>query len=209
MQGAATNDTGIGLHLHWLEAIATRRPCLCEGAMGRTILLTGRPGVGKTTIIKRIADRLGDSAGGFYTTEIREGGRRQGFNIVTLDGKEGILSHVDIKHSPRVSKYGVNLRDLEEIGVAALRRAVAEAQWVIVDEIGKMELFSPAFREAIVEAIESNCVVVGTVMSSRNQWVDRVKDLPQVTVLEVTTANRDHMAQRILDLLQTSSSPAG
>jgi nucleoside-triphosphatase len=208
MQRAARNDTGIALHHHWLEAVAARKPCLCEGAMGRTILLTGRPGVGKTTIIKQIVDRLGDSAGGFYTTEIREGGRRQGFKIVTLDGKEGILSHVDIKHPPRVSKYGVNLRDLQEIGVTALRKAVAEAKWVIVDEIGKMELFSPAFREAIAGAIESDCVVVGTVMSGRNQWVDRVKNLPQVTVLEVTTANRDQMAQQVLDLLLTSSSPA-
>jgi nucleoside-triphosphatase len=175
--------------------------------MGRTILLTGRPGVGKTTIIKQIAERLGDSAGGFYTTEIREGGRRLGFKIVTLDGREGVLSHVDIKRPPRVSKYGVNLKDLEEIGVAALRRAVAEAQWVVVDEIGKMELFSEAFRAAIVEAIESDAVVVGTVMSSRNAWVDRVKNLPQVNVLEVTTANRDQMAQRVLDLLHTSPSP--
>lgn len=175
--------------------------------MGRTILLTGRPGVGKTTIIKQIADRLGDLAGGFYTTEIREGGRRQGFSIVTLDGKQGILSHVDVKDAPRVSRYGVNLGDLEEIGVAALRSAVAEARWVVVDEIGKMELLSEPFRAAILEAIESDSVVVGTVMSSRNQWVDRVKNLPQVTVLEVTTANRDQMAQRVLDLLHAPSSP--
>jgi nucleoside-triphosphatase len=190
-----------------MSTVAAWKPSQCGGAMGRTILLTGRPGVGKTTIIKQIAERLGDSAGGFYTTEIREGGRRLGFKIVTLDGREGVLSHVDIKRPPRVSKYGVNLRDLEEIGVAALRRAVAEAQWVVVDEIGKMELFSEAFRAAIVEAIESDAVVVGTVMSSRNAWVDRVKNLPQVTVLQVTTANRDQMAQRVLDLLHTSPSP--
>jgi nucleoside-triphosphatase len=190
-----------------ISTIVSWRPSLCEGAMGRTILLTGRPGIGKTTIIKQIADRLGDSAGGFYTAEIREGGRRLGFKILTLDGREGILSHVDIERSPRVSKYGVNLRDLEEIGVVALRNAVARAQWVVVDEIGKMELFSKAFRDAIVEAIESDSVVVGTVMSSRNEWVDRVKDLPQVTVLEVTTSNRDEMAQRVIDLLHASSSP--
>jgi nucleoside-triphosphatase len=176
--------------------------------MGRTILLTGRPGVGKTTIIRRIAETLGDGAGGFYTTEIRESGRRQGFKIVTLDGEEGILSHADIKGTPRVSRYGVNLRDLEEIGVTALRSAVAEAQCVVVDEIGKMELLSDEFRTAIVEAIESDVTVVGTVMSSRNQWVDRIKDLPQVTVLEVTTANRDQIAQRVLNLLHPPPSAA-
>jgi nucleoside-triphosphatase len=170
--------------------------------MGRTILLTGRPGVGKTTIIREIAERLGAAAGGFYTAEIREGSRRQGFRIVTLDGKEGVLSHVDIRGTPRVSRYGVNLKDLEEIGVAALRRAVADADYVLIDEIGKMELFSEDFRRAVLEAIRSDRPVVGTVLRSRNAWVDNLKTLPEVTVLEVTEANRDRMAQHALDLLR-------
>jgi nucleoside-triphosphatase len=177
---------------------------LSEVAMGRTILLTGRPGVGKTTIIKSIADRLGGTAGGFYTAEIRQGGRRLGFKIVTLDGREGILAHIDIEGRPRVSKYGVNVGDLEEIGVAALLRAMMEGRCVVVDEIGKMELFSQRFRETIAAAIAGDSLVVGTVMKGRNPWVDELKCLPQVIVLEVTGANRAHMAQRVLSLLGSS-----
>lgn len=173
--------------------------------MGRTILLTGRPGIGKTTVIKEVVDRLGGHAGGFYTAEIRKGGRRQGFKIVTLEGQEGVLSHVNIKGSPRVSRYGVNLKDLEEIGVAALRRAFAEADFVVVDEIGKMELFSDAFRKAVMEAIESDKVVLGTVMATRHPWVDALKALPQVTVLELTEANRDRMVQLVVERLQSAS----
>jgi nucleoside-triphosphatase len=176
--------------------------------MGRTILLTGRPGVGKTTIIREIADELGAAAGGFYTAEIRESGRRQGFKIVTLDGKEGILSHVDIKGTPRVSKYGVNLKDLEEIGVTALRRAVADADYVLVDEIGKMELFSEEFRRTVLEAIRSDKPVVGTVLRSRNRWVDGLTTLPEVSVLEVTEANRASVVQHVLDLLRGPSCTA-
>jgi nucleoside-triphosphatase len=173
--------------------------------MGRTILLTGRPGVGKTTVIKTVVKQLGGRAGGFYTAEIREGGRRQGFKIVTLDGQEGILSHVDIKAPPRVSRYGVNLRDLEEVGVAALQRAIEEADLVIVDEIGKMELFSQGFRRAVAEAIEGDKPVLGTVMASPEPWVDALKDLPQVTVIEVTTDNREQIAPLIMELLQSPS----
>jgi nucleoside-triphosphatase len=173
--------------------------------MGRTILLTGHPGVGKTTIIKGIAESLGDSAGGFYTSEIREAGRRQGFKIVTLDGEEGILAHADVKGPPRVSKYGVNLRDLEGVGVAALMQAMANARCVVVDEIGKMELFSERFREVVMAAIEGDSMVVGTAMKARNAWVDDLKALPQVTIVEVTEANRDHMAQRVLSLLDIRS----
>ncbi len=173
--------------------------------MGRTILLTGRPGIGKTTVIKEVVDRLGGHAGGFYTAEIRKGGRRQGFKIVTLEGQEGVLSHVNIKGSPRVSRYGVNLKDLEEIGVAALRGAIAEADLVVVDEIGKMELFSEEFREAVMEAIESDKVVLGTVMATRNPWVDTMKALPQLTILELTEANRDRMVQRVMEELESPS----
>ncbi|MFQ6001621.1 MAG: nucleoside-triphosphatase, partial [Anaerolineae bacterium] len=72
------------------------------------ILLAGRPGVGKTTVIKQVVEMLGGEAGGFYTEEIRQGGRRLGFKIITLEGEEGVLAHVDIKGAPRVSKYGVN-----------------------------------------------------------------------------------------------------
>ena len=173
--------------------------------MGRTILLTGRPGVGKTTVIKRVVEQLGARAGGFYTAEMRKGGRRQGFKIVTLDGQEGILSHVDIKGQPRVSRYGVNLTDLDEVAVAALRQAIAEADIVVVDEIGKMELFSEEFRKAVTEAVESEKPVLGTVMATRDPWVDSLKALPQVTVIEVTQDNREQMVPLVMELLQSPS----
>jgi nucleoside-triphosphatase len=173
--------------------------------MGRTILLTGRPGVGKTTVIKRVVEQLGARAGGFYTAEMRKGGRRQGFKIVTLDGQEGILSHVDIKGRPRVSRYGVNLTDLDEVAVAALRQAIAEADIIVVDEIGKMELFSEEFRKAVTEAVESVKPVLGTVMATRDPWVDSLKALPQVTVIEVTQDNREQMVPLVMELLQSPS----
>jgi nucleoside-triphosphatase len=176
--------------------------------MARTILLTGRPGVGKTTVVREIARKLGEIAGGFYTSEIREGGRRRGFKIVTLDGQEGILADLDVQGRPRVSKYGVNLRDLEEIGVASLRRAVRQGRYVVVDEIGRMELLSEVFRTAVVGAIESDSPVIGTVMRGHDPWVDRIKNLSQVTVLEVTLANRDTMAQRVVDMLDHGSGSA-
>ncbi len=170
--------------------------------MGKTILLTGRPRVGKTTIIKDVVKMLPGRAGGFYTEEMRERGRRQGFRIVTLDGQEGVLAHVGIKSRMRVSKYGVNLADLEGIGVAAIQEAIAQKDYVVIDEIGKMELFSQAFKDAVWEAVHSDKPVLGTITLSSHPWADRVKALPQVTVIEVTQANRDEIAQQVLDSLE-------
>lgn len=170
--------------------------------MGKTILLTGRPRVGKTTIIKDVVGRLPGQAGGFYTEEIRERGQRQGFKIVTLEGQEGILAHVSIRSRMRVSKYGVNLADLEGIGVAAIREAIAYKDYVVIDEIGKMELFSQVFKDAVWAAIHSDKPVLGTITLRPHPWADSVKALPQVTIVEVTEANRDKIAQRISDLFK-------
>lgn len=170
--------------------------------MGKTILLTGRPRVGKTTIIKDVARRLPGQAGGFYTEEMRERGRRQGFKIVTLDGREGVLAHVSIKSRMRVSKYGVKLTDLEGIGVAAIREAIAQKDYVVIDEIGKMELFSQAFKDVVWEAIHSGKPVLATITLASHPWADSVKALPQVTIIEVTQANRDGIAQQVLDSLE-------
>ncbi|MFQ6057418.1 MAG: NTPase [Anaerolineae bacterium] len=170
--------------------------------MGQTILLTGPPRVGKTTIIQRVVERLPGRVGGFYTAEIRERGRRQGFKIVTLDGQEGILAHVDIKGPHRVSKYGVDVAGFEAVGVAALQRAIAGADYIVIDEIGKMELFSATFKAAVREAIESQATVLGTIMLRSHPWADDIKRHPHVTLLHVTPANRDTLAEEILARLR-------
>ena len=98
--------------------------------MGRTLLLTGRPGIGKTTVIKAVAKSLGQQAGGFYTEEIRGPGGRKGFRLVTLDGQEAVMAHVNLRGRgrPRVSRYGVDVAAIERVGVAALRRAMRQGQ---------------------------------------------------------------------------------
>ena len=167
--------------------------------MGRALLLTGRPGVGKTTIIQAVAARLGANAGGFYTEEIRERGRRTGFRLVSLDGATGILAGVNIASAYRVGKYRVHLQDLEQVGVEALLRAVQQpgVSVVVIDEIGKMELFSPAFRQATLAALDSPKAVLASVMSGSQPWVDAIKARSAVTLIEVTVANRQALPDRI------------
>ncbi|MGD2104062.1 MAG: NTPase [Anaerolineae bacterium] len=168
--------------------------------MGRTLLLTGRPGVGKTTVVKKVARALGEQAGGFITEEIRSSSdRRLGFRVVTLSGKEAIMAHVDLRGQgrPRVSRYGVDVMALEAVGVAALRAATGSGRTIIVDEIGKMELFSDAFKDAVLDAIEGECPVLGTVMSGSDPWVDDLKARDRVEVWEVTAENRHGLPQRI------------
>ncbi len=159
--------------------------------MKSVYLLTGAPGSGKTSIIKQAVAAARGSTGGFYTEEIRSRGVRQGFRLVTLDGDTATLAHTDIQSHYRVSRYRVDLDSLERVGVSALRRAGQHSDLVVVDEIGKMELFSPRFRETVMEIIDSGKMVLGTIMLAPNPWADAIKSKPQVKLVEVTRARRD------------------
>jgi nucleoside-triphosphatase len=175
-----------------------------EGAIGHTLLLTGRPGIGKTTVVKAVAEALGERAGGFYTGEIRGPGGRKGFRLVTLDGWEAVMAHVDLcgRGRPRVSRYGVDVGAIERVGVAALRRAMQAGQIVVIDEIGKMELFCGPFKEAVLQAVNGPRTVVATVMLKPNPWVDGLKALPNVVVWKVTLENREKTAEQVVEWLK-------
>ncbi len=172
--------------------------------MKQVYLLTGKPGSGKTSLIKQIVAGMGEKAGGFYTEEIRSGGTRLGFKLVTLDGQETILAHINIRSPYRVSKYGVDIDSLDRVGVNALSKAARECSLVIIDEIGKMELFSASFREITLKIISSGKKVLGTIMSKPNPWADSVKHQPQVKLIEVTRNNHHQVLAELSSWLSGS-----
>ncbi len=170
------------------------------------LLLTGPPGSGKTTIIRRAVERLGARAGGFYTQELREVGTRTGFEIVTLDGQHATLARVGVRALHMVGRYGVDVEAVERVAVPALERAVASGSLVVVDEIGKMELFSPRFREAVLNALARGARVLGTVMLAPHPFADGVKRDPRVRLVTVTQSARD---AALRDVLEWLGAPAG
>lgn len=175
--------------------------------MGKTLLLTGDPGIGKTTLIRQTVEALGDRAGGFYTQEIAGPGGRKGFQLITLDGQTAVLSHKDLRGPkvPQVGRYGVDLAVLERVGVTALQQAAAAGQIVIVDEIGKMELLSPRFRQALMELILGPAVILGTIIAKPHPEGDAFKRLAPVTIWEVNYRTRDTLAAKILEWLKKAT----
>jgi len=169
--------------------------------MSKVILLTGPPGCGKTTLIRRIVDAIQMPAGGFYTREIREQGVRKGFEIITLDGQRGILAHVGIRSTKRISKYGVDLAVLDSLAVAAIEEAVAEQRLVVIDEIGPMEILSDRFCRVVIQALESPSFVLGTIAKRSMPFTDRVKSMPGVKVIEVLHGEWDRLLSDVLGML--------
>jgi nucleoside-triphosphatase len=169
--------------------------------MSRVILLTGRPGCGKTTTLRRILEHYPGDAGGFYTQEIREGGVRQGFEIITLDGKRSVLAHVAIPSQQRVGKYKLDLDAFEQLAIPAIQGAVERGALVVIDEIGPMEIRSKSFRQVVMQAMESGAQILGSIVQRSTPFTDEIKGMAEVEVIEITPENRKEMQTRIQGLL--------
>jgi nucleoside-triphosphatase THEP1 len=159
----------------------------------KNILFTGVPGCGKSTIIEKIVQRIDRPRTGFFTREMRDRGRRVGFSITTLDGKRGILAHIDIRSRKRVGRYGVNLQDIEAIAVPAMIPA-NDRVIVVVDEIGKMECFSALFRQTLIKVLDSANTLVGAIALKGDAFIEAVKKRPDTLLITVSEKSRDYLA---------------
>jgi len=158
------------------------------------LLITGPPRCGKTTLVKKIIQekRFFKSVGGFLTEEIRGKGARQGFEIISIpDGRRGMLAKKGLSSSWTVGRYGVNIEDLEKIACQAVQEALRSYQTVIIDEIGKMELFSEKFKDAVLSALDSSRIVLATIMERKNEFADRIKKREDVDLFYLNQDNFD------------------
>ena len=180
----------------------------------RILLLTGSPGVGKTSILLRTIETLkakGYGVGGMISRELRVGGSRVGFELLDLKtGRKGWLAHVTQKQGPQVGRYRVNLADLDGIGAEAITNAVRDSDVLAIDEIGPMELHSQRFREALMKAVESPKLVVGVVhQKTTGSLMTELKARDDAEVHLVTLENRGNLdklvSKEALDFLSSTA----
>ena len=173
----------------------------------KNIIITGKPGCGKSTLISRLKEYLNTDftikIGGISTPEIRRDGVRVGFNIINIYSNEiGILSHINQKSGPRISKYKVNLKDLNEIGVKAIVFAIKNCDIIFLDEIGKMEIISKNFQNAVLDAFNSSKIVIATMgLRIRHTFIDEIKSRNDIEILHLTINNRENIFKQIKQFL--------
>lgn len=177
------------------------------------MFVTGHPGIGKTSVLIRATDVLkpaGYKIGGMISREVREQGVRVGFEIIDLHTKQkGWLAHVNQPTGPQISKYRVNMNDLDAIGANSILDAAANADVIVIDEIGSMELFSAEFRKAVGLAVRSSKPVVGAIHSTaRDPLINNIRSREDAEILNVTRENReslhDIIVHKVIQLFKRS-----
>ena len=162
-------------------------------------LITGKPGVGKTTLVRKIIGRMRSvHMAGFYTIEIRSKGSRVGFELRGLNGKCRTLAHVDIPSRHRVGKYGVHTGGFEEF-LETLDPMNPGVELIVIDEIGKMELLSNRFRSLVCDALNSDKQVLASIPIKGNEFVREIKRRLDIHLFEVTHGNLDHLRDAIVE----------
>ena len=141
--------------------------------------------------------------GGVYCPEIRAAnGKRTGFKIIDISSREeGILA--DLKgEGPRIGKYHVNLKDLNRIGVEALKRALTESDYIFIDEIGPMEMHSKKFCRAINVVLDSKKTVLAIIhQKSKNKCISNIRNRNDIIIYEVSAGNREIIQEEIVKQL--------
>ena len=172
---------------------ARRRPV-------KKLLITGKPGVGKTTLIKQVAQMLRPFRPvGFYTEEIRKQGQRVGFQLVSFDGQRRIMSHVDIPGPFRVGRYGVDVEGFER-SLGSL--PFTGASHVVIDEIGKMECLSEQFQRLVTAILDRDVTCIATIALRGTAFIESVKQRPDVTLFSIDRYNRNSLATVLVQAIQ-------
>ena len=172
--------------------------------MEKNILITGFPGTGKTTLIIKLAKALKDfHPVGFYTTEIREGGGRVGFELVSLDGRKGLLSHINIQSPFKVGKYKVDIQGFEDF-LDEIPFLESPTRLIMIDEIGKMECLSARFKSLLKEILDSEKWLIATIAQKGGGPIAETKKREDITLFEMAPINRDSLFLEILSIVSSS-----
>ncbi len=168
----------------------------------RILLLTGNPGIGKTTVILKTAEVLrsdGYRVGGMLSREVRSDGGRIGFEILDIDrGTKGCLANVDAPTGPRIGKYRVNIKSLNEVGVEAISKAIETCDVIIIDEVGPMELSSQEFKKAVIKTTKSTRVIIATIHQRANDaLITHLRNSDESRLFEITEKNREGLEKSI------------
>ena len=168
--------------------------------MRKNILITGMPRSGKSTLLKKLITNF-DQKVGFVTHEVRKDGERVGFELETHNGEKSLLANVDFKTNFKVSRYFVDIKNLDEI-IPSVDK-FDEGDFIFLDEIGQMELFSEKFKVLVKKYLDSSNTCIATLSKVySDEFTEAIKKRDDIFLIEISEENRDEKEKYLETLLR-------
>ncbi len=159
------------------------------------IFLTGRPGIGKTTVVKKFLEVYEGNVIGLLTPEIRKNNKRIGFALKLIPSdEEFIFASVEKISSVKFGKYYLNLENLEKV-LNKIENSLETCELVVIDEIGKMEMFSQRFKTFVKTILESDASILAVV---HRAYVREFSNYGKIIL--VTEENRNDLPKELLKI---------
>lgn len=174
----------------------------------KNLFITGKPGSGKTQLIKELLLAYSDSVGGFYIEEVMENGKRMGFRIKNFSGGNEIFVYKGMESEVKLNKYGINLKIMEDIGVKSMAEALENKKLIVVDELGTIECMSGYFGETFAKCIASPKNVIATLRYQSKPFTQEVQKFADTKMVLLTKENyvkvKDGVRQWVENVLRSS-----
>ena len=162
-------------------------------------LLTGKPRMGKTTMIKKLINEIGlDHCGGFYTEEITKLNDRVGFRCVSINGESVEIANVESPSKTRIGRYGIDIEKFEKFAIKILQEALRSKKIIVIDEIGFMQMLSHSFQKVVQEIVSGNKIVLGTIPLDSHPEIDKIKYLKEVKIISINEFNRGMISEFLI-----------
>ena len=178
-----------------------------------SILLTGRPGVGKSSCLRRVAERCSSTVDGVISGELRENGKRAGFEMQLIgQGTRGLLASPEVESAIRFGtprqldgkpRLGVTHDFLKSDVCPHLRALIGKVSLIVVDEIGSMQASFPEFLEVIRELIAADTPLLASISLAEDPSIDALRNCREIPTIELSLSNRDLVATMLTAYVPT------
>ena len=168
----------------------------------RHIFLTGEKQVGKSTLWRRVLAQSGINPIGFQTLEYLVNNCFRGYRLHCLGPvPESFGNDVPISVFLRRKCHLPVPQSFNLYGSELLRLAREQGGYVMMDELGIFEKDASAFRQAVVDCLNSDCHVLGVLQKADDPYLDAILNRPDVLAVTVTKENRNTLAEPLLEAL--------
>ncbi len=161
----------------------------------RHILIVGRNGVGKSTLIRALLEMIPAPITGVITK--KEAPQPDGFCPVYIHSY-GTPKRYGIENRIGLCRQGNSIAFPEAFDRFAASAAFPKNGVVVFDELGFLESCAPRFTEAVLKVLDAAPLVIAAVRDKETPFLDAVRSHPRADVYRIDPENRDRLRETLL-----------